>query len=575
MSPQVVVTVEPQQVELGEEFQLQVRVEAEAKRIAEPVIPHADGIRFDRQARYRHSRRVLNQRVEERSYPAWAMREGLLTIPRVSVRIDGRNYLSEEVTVRVVRSRNKNRIPSSNQNDNKLRPVQPTTQLSVENIVMIESKVDKPQVYQGESMELILRLLTLDYGGVEVYYRGGRTIPLPSLEGFYTGEISDSETLEERGGWKYRVREFRVPMYPTGSGKFTIGAWAWEGDVRWESPQGRRRMYRNLLTEPVPVLVKALPERPDGFSGAVGRFTMAAQLSEQEIVQGVPVQLLVRVTGWGNPDAVSAPVLPEISWGQVGEPRAETRRVEKSDWNHIEKRFVYDITPYEAGMLEIPKITFCYFAPAFKGYRSEKAGPFALRVRSAEESNAMVVVGGVTSNITSTQVEMVGEDLHPIFRKIAHLNRRPVFGVGYAWAMLLPPVLFTVFWLWTRRQWRLKTNPAYARRNRAYTKVRKSFSSIMARGDAGEALYRALVTYIADRVHMPSAGLTSADVKSLLDEAAAPPAMKEALVRVLRACERARYSGGALQKEEVAALLEAAQDCVQRLESEWGWRKEE
>ena len=120
--PQVVVTVEPQQVELGEEFQLQVRVEAEAKRIAEPVIPHADGIRFDRQARYRHSRRVLKQRVEERSYPAWAMREGLLTIPRVSVRIDGRNYLSEEVTVRVVRSRNKNRIPSSSQNDNKLRP---------------------------------------------------------------------------------------------------------------------------------------------------------------------------------------------------------------------------------------------------------------------------------------------------------------------------------------------------------------------------------------------------------------------------------------------------------------------
>jgi hypothetical protein len=89
--------------------------------------------------------------------------------------------------------------------------------------------------------------------------------------------------------------------------------------------------------------------------------------------------------------------------------------------------------------------------------------------------------------------------------------------------------------------------------------------------DPGEALYRARAGYLSDTHNTVEAGLTSQDARELLEAKGVPLEAVTAVVSVLRACERARYAGGRLTREEVDALAAAAEHSVGQLQA--GQRK--
>lgn len=567
--PMVSAHIDHTEVKVNEPFWLTVI--AQGSRVAEPVFPETDGLRIDPGRVLRRSstslQAVNNQTVQVNQrqwrYRVWATRPGRLRLPRITIQIDGQEYLTDEIVLTVAdagaASSDAPRKPlaaqQSRRMDDNLR--------KLDDGVIIESTVDKRRVYQGEAVELQLRLLTLNAAGFGVNY-SGRTIPLPSTEGFYVGPILQDTDVEERNGCEYRVQRARQLLFPTGTGTFVIGPWSWQGDVWGSTRQGLQHRYLSLRTDPIEIEVKPLPERPANFTGAVGRFRLRASVLRAEIVQGTPTELVLRIQGQGNPDAVGAPSLPPIPWAHLSEPRIDKATGDDSDWTQVAKAFVYTLVPLEAGDLIVPPIEFCYFAPAIGRYRTEATEPIEVHVTPSGEEGKLVVVGGIHDPCDQA-IEVVGDDLLPIVTEIGRLAPRRSQASAVALVLLGPPGLYAGSVAAMRRRRRLRGDLVYARAYTARTRMRKCLKGALRSSSPPEAIYRVMAGYAADLWNQNELGLTSQDIYELLVRQAVTQDIADSYVKVMHVCERERYAAAKLSVEELHALAQGAEAALERL----------
>ena len=584
--PSVTASVDKAEVIVDEWFS--VTVAAQGGRVDAPQLPHAEGIRFDRASPRTSTRTSFSfekgslARTSHRSwrYRAQATRPGQLTLPSIAVVIDGVPYLTQEISITAKATQAPDATPppaaggpggsyQGRAGGQPRRPFNPpggSPLPALEDAVAIESRVDRRRVYQGEALFLVLRLYQLNVRGVQIHYTGGRNIPLPATEGFYAGPVTQEQRTETRNGWEYVANEIRQPLFPTGAGEFTIGSWAWEGYVRGQTRRGIERKFLSLQTDPLEVRVKALPERPPEFSGAVGRFEVKASLMEGAVIQGTPAHLRVRILGQGNPDAIQAPELPAIDWAYVAEPEIKVTHVDKKDWTRIEKEFSYRITPLEAGDLEIPAIRFCYFAPNSGRYQTERVDPIRVHVAPSGESDRLVVVGG-SNELLEQKVEVLADDILPLVTETGRLTARRGMSFAYGLAFAAPPLAYAIFSMFLRRRRRFAEDKGYARRHRARARSRKRLKDVWQAADPTETLCRAMAGYLADKYNENEAGMTSDDVRQLMLRHNLDAEVIARYVKVLRACERHRYAVAGLSEDELKALVRGAEVAIAELEA--------
>jgi len=559
------------EVTVNEPFWL--TIVAQGSRVAEPVLPEAEGIRIDSgrvSRRSSTSLQTVNKQTVQVNQRQWryrvlAMRPGRLRIPRIAIHIDGQEYLTDEIVLtateaRAVRPdppRKPAAAPASRRTDDSLP--------KLDDGVIIESTVDKRRVYQGEAVELQLRVLVLNAAGLGANYNG-RSIPLPSTEGFYVGPILQDTDVEARNGWEYRVQRARQLLFPTGTGTFVIGPWSWQGDIWGSTRQGLQHRYLSLRTDPIEIEVKPLPERPANFTGAVGRFRVKASVLRAEIVQGTPTELVIRIQGQGNPDAIGAPELPPIPWAQLSEPRIDKSAGDDSDWTQVAKAFVYTLIPLEAGNLLVPPIEFCYFAPVIGGYRTDTTDPIEVHVTPSGEGDRLVIVGGI-HDPRDRVIEVVGDDLLPIATEIGRLARRRSQAPAVALALLGPPGLYAGSVVVMRRRRRLRGDLGYARAYTARARMRKRLKGALRAASPAEAIFHVMAGYIADLWNLNEAGLTSLDIRELLEREGVTQDVVDNYVKVMHVCERERYAAANLRVEEFQALAQGAKAALERLSS--------
>ena len=123
---------------------------------------------------------------------------------------------------------------------------------------------------------------------------------------------------------------------------------------------------------PLHLAVQALPEegRPPSFSGAVGRFTAAAEASPRSLAPGQGLKLVLTLAGTGNLAGFEAPALELPGFHVRGyvEEQVPGRRA-----------ITYDLAPPAEGVALIPPIDFAFFDPEPPGaYRVARTEPLAL-----------------------------------------------------------------------------------------------------------------------------------------------------------------------------------------------------
>ncbi len=552
----VLVSTESRTVTVGEVFL--IRIEVEGSNIGTIKVAEQDVFDINTTIPVRSSSTfstsnifgntiMTNKQVME--YRAVAKIAGTHQLPTFQVEVDGNLLESNLLQIEVLEP---DAVP---------QPRTPGTP-TVEDAIIIESEVEKHRVYLGEQINLTLRLLQLQRRNIAVRHIN-RGLPVPDTEGFYTGANRDYTSTGTRNGLDYLIREFVQPLYPTRSGELRIGPWSWRGYIQGITQYGVRDVYKELQTEPIIVEVLPLPEGPPGFSGIVGEFDINAE-TDTHLQQGIPGKLSVHIVGEGNPDAINAPQFPALSWAYLGSPSVQIIHPDADLINKNKKVFTYAITALEPGEHEIPPIELVYFSPKSEKYVMKESAPLVVQVRPSAEQTEFIARGGRQSQ---GQVEILGDDIFSIVTTSMQLRPQRTAYSQVAISFLMPPLLYVGAFVVVRQRKRLLANPALVRNKKAHSKCVNRLENLLKSTDPSLDIHLALTGYIADKINASDKGFTSQDIKELMEQHNVPLECSKPIDTILRTCERKRYSGSEISREEINALKSAAHEAINKMET--------
>lgn len=557
-------TVASRDIVVDQPFLIQVDVEGE--EIGDVILPDSDDLGFTPTPSVRNRSTnitMLNGQIQRSNtltlgYTAWAKREGEVTIPPLQVSIDGQKYSTQ--SIKILARKAEQAPQTAPRGQNPLRTA--TSAPSIEDVFRLEAVVDKTEVFQGEPITLNVRVLELQSRNVDLI--GRPQLQMPDTEGFFASPEQQFQSEEIKDGWPYQVQEVRQILFPTGVGEYTIPPAYWQGQVRVLIEVGMRNLDRTLETDPIQIKVKPLPDKPAGFSGAVGQFDAKLGIKDQTLVQGVPTELEFSVIGRGNSNAVTEPNLPELPWAHLSGPEVDTQHDEQ-DWSLTRKTFTYTLTPLQAGEFEVPQTAFVFFHPDSATYKTDTLPRLPVQVKASKEGNQLVVLGG-SQGAEQQAVQILAEGLQPNATGPAALQTRGAAAPATLLFLVAPPLAYGAFFFVNRRRQRLANDPAFARKLGAAAKLQRRLAQLNQSREPSDDLYRAVVGYIADHYNVSETGMTAQDAAGVLEREGVPQELREQLLKVLRACERRRYGGGDLSAHEVQALSSAALAATEKLE---------
>ncbi len=550
-------------VTVGEPFW--IYVEATGMRILLPETLALDWATIDPRTAIHSSSyssgRQGQSTTEKIGYLAVPTKVGEFTVPAIQVAVTGRVVETDPISVTVHKQEVRAETPEGPPAD---------AELTQDDLLFTKMDVDKKTVYQGEPIYLTMQLWRIQNRRITSGPYRGALIYGPSTEGFFVREIEPFSYEAPRGPWTYEVTETSKLLYPTRSGVLTIGTWHWEGIalVNRQSLVQRDKLYYKFDAGPIDIAVMPLPPAPAGFTGAVGAFDVTAELAPTIVTQGVPAALRVRVEGFGNPDAVGDPALPELQWASLREPERELvfTAVKGNPQPRMDKRFTFSVTPLRPGRMVIPEFPFVFFNPNEARYETRPLGPFTIDVIASEEESTYLLASPEIP-AAERHVEILAEDIRPSVERRGSLSARR--GPEYVWLLpfALPVFAYAGLAAVALRARRRRANAGWARSQQARSAGIRRLRDVAQADAPAEALYRAMVGFTADAFNFDAAGKTSADVDAELQNAGVPRETRERAVQILRACERERYASQRLSSDEILALIGGAENCMDALDA--------
>jgi len=141
---------------------------------------------------------------------------------------------------------------------------------------------------------------------------------------------------------------------------------------------------RKATTQSEVIRLEVLPLPTEGkspqFSGLIGDFQLSTSIDRNEVQQGVPLTLTLKVEGRGN---VAAMKDPTVQW-PAGVDFYEAKGKNKVDRTGLATRTIeYLIIPQTPGELELPAFELQVFDPSQKAYRPLKSDPIRISVGSS------------------------------------------------------------------------------------------------------------------------------------------------------------------------------------------------
>jgi hypothetical protein len=554
----------PRAVETGEQFRLQYSVNAKPSSFNDPEIKDFS-VLTGPNVSSSSSVQIMNGSMTQSSsytytYILVGNTAGKFTIPSASVKVGGKVYQSNAITIEVVKG-SAGAASSQQQQDGGSSTVDKAN-VSDDNL-FVSINVDKKNLYQGQYLAATIKLYSkVDISGLD-------EIKFPPFTGFWSQDLEAPSQIslqrENVNGQIYNTALIKkVLLMPQRSGDLVIDPFEItiliRKRVKSNSPfddffgGSFRTVQKKLTSQPVHINVQALPEgKPSGFSGGVGSFQMNASVDKQSVKTNEAVTLKVRVGGTGNlkfvnPLKVDFP--PDID---VYDPKT-TQNI-KTDVSGMSGsvQFDYLFIPRYAGNFRIPPITFSYFDTGSKTYRTITSSEFNISVAKGE-GEAEGSASGVVQSLTKEDVKFIGKDIRfikpnvPLERKQTFIFGTPLFWLGY----LVPLFAFVAIILFRYAQIKQNANLA-AVKNRKANKVSKKRlrqASVFMKQGQNEKFYdeilKAIWGYLSDKLSIPLASLSKDNVTGILEKHQVDPQLLSELIDLLNACEFAKYAPSAV-----------------------------
>ncbi len=328
---------------------------------------------------------------------------------------------------------------------------------------------------------------------------------------------------------------------------------------------------------PLEITVKTPPEegRPPSFTGGVGRFSISAEVKPVKVSVGQPLTLTLTVQGDGPLEGVGPPPLATQEGMDTLFRIHEEPTAGVTDAQRRTKTFTYGIRAKSAQVKAIPPLSFSSFDPVEEKYVTLKTPALPIQVQEAKANGSVAeFYEPVRRGTEKSEVQLLDQTPFALREPYEDADSlRPaeppaLFGAVHAAFLAVPPLVSLAFLGIVWRGRRLRADPALVRARRAHrqaARILAEASAALARDDGPgvhSALARAVARLVGDRLNLPPAGMTAADVRQALASAGAEEALAEETAKVFERADGARYgtakeSGEALRKrvEEAAELL--------------------
>jgi len=514
---------------------------------------------------------IINGQYEKTSsynYRLMPERTGKLSIPALTIDIGGKKLTSESIAIDVTDF--------------------PTTQPSVrgggdqQQTKTLQDRINLVlQVPRGEIFlhERIPVKVFLYVNNLSI-----RNEQFPELEGigFSVEDYQRPRQYQQNiGGVRHDILEFATYITPTRTGTLTLGPANLECSILQKRTRSRSSLgsifsddfFDDFFTrvERHPVVVqsndltlKVLPlpsaGRPANFNDAVGQYQFSFSASPLEVNVGDPVTVRMKVSGQGNLKTVKMPSFKDSEQFKVYAPQIKTENGNKI----LEQVLI----PKSENVEEIPAVTFYYFDPEFKSYKSITKGPTDLNVAQSENDGELRVVGQ-TPSIDISQPEKLGRDIvfikdkpGKIFSKGTFFYKSLTCKLLFIFITIIFIVAYAVYAWFTRVQ----TDVAYARRLRAPKRAKvglhkaKGFLSEGKYQKCYDCLFKTSQDYFGDKFHLPSQGLTYKELEHNLRRRHIDGEFLDRIKLLFEECDEARFGSVSKDADKVKSSLQNCEE---------------
>ena len=538
--------------------------------------------------------KMTKETVATYTYVLRATKEGTNTIRPAAIKVGRKEYQTNEVEIVVnagtTRDPNPGAANPNNGNSNQSATPQDSqsADASANDPVFLRVTPSKRAVYVGEQFVSGLKVDT------RINTRPASSSKDIPYEGFFKKSLDPDGTAQRQNisGQQYVTQVIqRHILIPQKTGDIIIPAYESEWMVQqrvqrrssnspfdsfFDDPffSGVQDVPTKLATRPVSIKVKPLPSgAPEGFSGAVGDFSMNATLSAEEIEVNEALSLKIIIKGSGN-----LPLLgePKVNLPPDHDLYDETRSLNTStSGNRISGTvtFEYPIVARHAGRFRIAPVQFAWFDPKNEEYHTATTEEFTFTVLKgdSDESQPSVYIPGVMQE----NVADLGTDIRDISRssqQFTPLASSLLAAHWYRWTypmiFLLGIIILILFRLVARRNADLtlvrnrQANKMARARLKKADRLRKSEEA----GKFYEEIGKAIWGYLSDKLNIETSKLSREVVVKQLQRQDISESLKDELLRILDDSEFSRFAPSS-EKSDINQLYGDAVSLIRNLEN--------
>lgn len=439
----------------------------------------------------------------------------------------------------------------------------------------------KKEIYVGETIVAQLQIYVLN--GVQV--PGWQPTSFPA-EGFNVGKsVQGPQHQVQIGNAVYVMVPLNMALTAVKAGAMTLGPYTATVTLDVPSNTGGRDpfdpfgMFRRadrkqvaLATDAEQVQLLPLPREnaPADFNGAVGQYTLRFTAGPTNLAVGDPITVKIQIAGRGSLDSLALP--SQAAWGQFN-TYPPTSKVETGDKLGLQgtKTFEEIVVPQSPDVRELPAISFSYFDPEQKAYRTLTHPGIPLVVRPGGSAVAPTFVTNARraqENTSTTQ------DIVPNKQRLGSVAQIAPPLVEQSWFVALqgvPVLAFISALVWRKRADRLANNPRLRRRRYVAQVVREGLTELEQLAAANKSddffagLFRLLQEQLGERLDLPASAITEAVIEERLRPQQVPESTLEPLQELFQACNLARYAP-VQSSQELAALIPKVQTVLREVQ---------
>lgn len=493
------------------------------------------------------------------SYTLKADKEGEFTIPGATIKIEGKEYTSNSVKVKVLpedKTSAAQKGASSSRNRGAQRGFN-STEIESDDLFMVAT-LNKSNVYEQEAVLLTFKV----YSAVNLTSLNGK---IPDLKEFQIQEVELPQNrewdMEHYKGRNYRCLTWQqYVLFPQKSGEIEIPSAEYEGTVaiavRSNDPfdffggTSYVDVKKNLRTPKLKLNVKELPAgKPAFFSGAVGKFNISSTISGTELKANEAVTLRMVISGTGNMKLIKTPQVTFPEDFEIYDPKVDNKFSLKSTGFSGNKIIEYLAIPRYGGEYTIPAVKFSYFDIESKQYKTIETESYTLNV----EKGAPTDNQAVASYVSKEELKLLGQDIRYIKRDNAQLQEKGKYffaSLAYWLWYIIPFVLFVVYIIMHRKQMAENANVTLVRNKKANKvavkrlKVANKLLKENKKNEFYDEILKTLWGYMSDKLSIPVSQLSKDNISAELEKKGVNNDLIEEMKQLLNEGEFARYAPG-------------------------------